>query len=158
MILCVTRGGIQWCLPPGNFPPWITVCHIFRQWTLDLTWEALNAKLRGKVRQTASKEAQSTAAVFDSQSVKSDPLGGAVGYDAAKRIKGRKRHLLMDTLGLMPGVASTPASTPERAAGALPHGKMTPEAGTQMGAWRAWDGWVFSAVRGRALARRARSP
>ena len=53
-----------------------------------------------------------------------------------KRIKGRKRHLLMDTLGLMPGVASTPASTPERAAGALPHGKMTPEAGTQMGAWR----------------------
>ena len=72
-ILYVTKGGIQWRLLPGNFPPWKTVCHVFGQWTLDLTWEALNAKLRGKVRQAAGKEAQPTAAILDSQSVKSDP-------------------------------------------------------------------------------------
>ncbi len=114
-ILYVTKGGIQWRLLPGNFPPWKTVYHVFRQWTLDLTWEALNANLRGKVRQAAGKEAHPTAAILDSQSVKSDSHGGAVGYDAAKRIKGRKRHLLVDTLGLMLGVAITPASTPERA-------------------------------------------
>jgi transposase len=113
-ILYVTKGGIQWRLLPINFPPWKTVYHIFRKWTLDHTWENLNAKLRGKVRQTQGKRTRPTAAILDSQSVKSDPHGGPVGYDAAKRIKGRKRHLLVDTLGLLLGIEITPASTPER--------------------------------------------
>jgi transposase len=60
------------------------------------------------------KRARPTAAILDSQSVKSDPHGGDVGYDAAKRIKGRKRHILVDTLGLLLGIEITPASTPER--------------------------------------------
>lgn len=113
-ILYVIKGGIQWRLLPINFPPWQTVYHIFRKWTLDHTWESINAKLRGKVRQAQDKRTRPTAAILDSQSVKSDPHGGDVGYDAAKRIKGRKRHVLVDTLGLLLGIETTPASTPER--------------------------------------------
>lgn len=113
-ILYVTKGGIHWRLLPSNFPPWKTVYHVFRKWTLEHTWEAINAKLRGRVRQAAGKKPQPTAAILDSQSVKSDSHGGEVGYDAAKKIKGRKRHLLVDTLGLLLDLAITPASTPER--------------------------------------------
>ena len=114
-ILYVVKGGIQWRLLPHNFPPWKTVYHVFRKWTLDHTWEALNACLRTLCRATQGKRSRPTAAILDSQSVKSDPHGGTVGYDAAKCIKGRKRHLLVDTLGLVLGVKVTPASTPERA-------------------------------------------
>ena len=113
-IFYVIKGGIQWRLLPTNFPPWKTVYHIFRQWSRNHTWEALNARLRAHVRQAHGKGSRPTAAILDSQSVKSDGHGGAVGYDAAKGIKGRKRHLLVDTLGLILGVAVTPASTPER--------------------------------------------
>lgn len=114
-ILYVVKGGIQWRSLPHNFPPWKTVYHVFRKWTLDHTWEALNACLRTLCRATQGKCSRPTAAILESQSVKSDPHGGVVGYDAAKRIKGRKRHLLVDTLGLVLGVKVTPASTPERA-------------------------------------------
>ena len=113
-ILYVSKGGIQWRLLPADFPPWKTVYHIFRQWTRDHTWAALNARLRAYVRKVHDKRSRPTAAILDSQSVKSDGHGGAVGYDAAKKIKGRKRHLLVDTLGLVLGVRVTPASIPER--------------------------------------------
>lgn len=113
-ILYVVKGGIQWRLLPADFPPWKTVYHVFRQWTRAHTWAALNARLRAHVRATHGKRSRPTAAILDSQSVKSDGHGGAVGYDAAKQIKGRKRHLLVDTLGLVLGVLVTPASTPER--------------------------------------------
>ncbi len=113
-VLYVLKGGIQWRLLPLSFPPWKTVYHVFRKWTLDHTWASLNDRLRASVRQAQGKRSRPTAAILDSQSVKSDPHGGAVGYDAAKKIKGRKRHLLVDTLGLVLGVLVTPASTPER--------------------------------------------
>lgn len=113
-ILYVLKGGIPWRLLPGDFPPWKTVYHIFRQWSRGHLWEALNARLRAHVRATEGKRCRPTAAILDSQSVKSDGHGGAVGFDAAKGIKGRKRHLLVDTLGLVLGVRVTPASTPER--------------------------------------------
>jgi len=114
-VLYVVKGGIQWRLLPASFAPWQTVYHVFRKWTLDHTWESLNARLRAHVRKAHGKRSRPTAAILDSQSVKSDPHGGAVGYDGAKQIKGRKRHLLVDTLGLVLGVLVTPASTPERA-------------------------------------------
>ena len=114
-LLYVIKGGIPWRLLPANFPPWKTVYHIFRQWIRDRIWEVLHDRLRALVRKTHGKHCRPTAAILDSQSVKSDPHGGAVGYDAAKSIKGRKRHLLVDTLGLVLGVGVTPASTPERA-------------------------------------------
>lgn len=113
-ILYIIKGGIQWRLLPINFPPWKTVYHIFRKWTLDQTWESINKQLRDELRRREGKRARPTAAILDSQSVKSDGHGGEVGFDAAKRIKGRKRHVLVDTLGLVLGVLVTPASTPER--------------------------------------------
>ena len=113
-ILYIVKGGIQWRLLPANFPPWQTIYDIFRKWTRNHTWEAINARLRAHVREHAGKRSRPTAAILDSQSVKSDPHGGEVGYDAGKRIKGRKRHLLVDTLGLILGIFVTPASTPER--------------------------------------------
>lgn len=113
-ILYVLKGGIPWRLLPPNFPPWQTVYHIFRAWSLDCTWAALNDALRICVRTEAGRNGQPSAAIVDSQSVKSDGHGGTVGYDAAKQIKGRKRHLLVDTLGLVLGVVVTPADCPER--------------------------------------------
>ena len=113
-ILYIVKGGVQWRLLPNDFPGWKTVYHVFRKWTLDHTWVALNARLRARVREQEGKRCRPTAAILDSQSVKSDPHGGNVGYDAAKRIKGRKRHILVDALGLLLGIVVTPANTPER--------------------------------------------
>jgi putative transposase len=113
-LLYIAKAGIQWRLLPHDFPAWQTVYHIFRKWTRDHTWEALNARLRAMVRKSVGKRCRPTAAILDSQSVKSDSHGGMVGYDAAKRIKGRKRHLLVDTLGLLLGIEITPADVPER--------------------------------------------
>jgi len=113
-ILYVLKGGLQWRLLPTDFPPWQTVYHVFRKWTRDHTWASLNAQLRTRARQQQGRNPPPTAAILDSQSVKSDAHGGAVGCDAAKQIKGRKRHLLVDTLGLVLGVCVTPASTTAR--------------------------------------------
>jgi len=113
-ILYILKGGIQWRLLPAGFPPWQTVYHIFRRWITDNTWQFIHDRLRAMVRNAAGKDCRPTAAILDSQSVKSDPHGGLVGYDAAKRIKGRKRHLLIDTLGLLLGVEVSAADVPER--------------------------------------------
>ena len=113
-ILYIVKGGIPWRLLPVGFPTWKTVHSIFRKWTLDRTWETLNDRLRSLVREQEDKRGRPTGAILDSQSVKSDGHGGTVGYDAAKQIKGRKRHLLVDTLGLVLGVLVTAANIPER--------------------------------------------
>jgi transposase len=113
-IFYVVKGGIPWRYLPTGFPPWQTVYGIFRRWKRDHTWAALNDALRILVRKAQGKRCQPTAAIVDSQSVKSAGHGGEVGYDAGKRIKGRKRHLVVDTLGLVLGVAVTPANTTER--------------------------------------------
>ena len=118
-LLYVVKAGCPWSLVPRDFPPGKTVYHIFRCWVRDQVWPALNARLRALVRAQAGKRARPTAAILDSQSVKSDPHGGAVGFDGAKLIKGRKRHLLVDTLGLVLGVKVTTANTSERAGGRL---------------------------------------
>jgi len=120
----VVKSGSPWRYLPADFLPWKTVCHIFRQGTLNHQWAALNDALRTFVRQTHGKRSRPTAAILDSQSVKSAGHGGPVGYDAAKRIKGRKRHLLVDTLWLVPGVAVTPASTTERAGAQIVLGRV----------------------------------
>src|SRR5205814_5274476 len=77
-ILYIAKGGIQWRLLPHDFPCWQTAYHVFRKWTLDHTWEALNARLRAGVRAEEDKDCRPTAAILDSQSVKSDPHGGVV--------------------------------------------------------------------------------
>ncbi len=113
-ILYLVKTGAQWRLLPKNFPPWQTVYHHFRQWTRNGLLARLNDRLRAKVRQAVGKHTQPTAASLDSQTVRASAHGGQVGYDAAKKTKGRKRFLLVDTLGWLLGVTLEPADCPER--------------------------------------------
>ena len=114
-IFYVLRGGIQWRFLPKDYGPWQTVYGKFRRWKKAGLWKTLHDRLRTEVRKAKGKRARPTACILDSQTVRSADHGGAVGYDAAKKTKGRKRHLLVDTLGLLLGIWITPASTPERA-------------------------------------------
>src|SRR6185437_1485909 len=98
-ILYLAKCGCPWRYLPADFPRWKTVYHVFRQWVANHHWAVLIDALRVLVRQANGKRGRPTAAILDSQTVKSAAHGGRVGYDAAKRIKGRKRHLLVDTLG-----------------------------------------------------------
>lgn len=113
-ILYLVKTGAQGRLLPKNFPPWQTVSHHFRQWTRNGLLAQLNHRRRAKVRQTVGKHAQPPAASLDSQTVRASAHGGPVGHDAAKKTKGRKRFLLVDTLGLLLGGTLEPADCPER--------------------------------------------
>jgi len=114
-ILYVVRGGIPWRFLPKTYGPWETVYGTFARWKAAHVWESLNDCLRSGVRKQEGKRSRPTACILDSQTVRSADHGGEVGYDAAKKTKGRKRHLLVDTLGLILGVWITVANAPERA-------------------------------------------
>jgi putative transposase len=87
---------------PKDFPPWKTVYHYFRGWRVDGTWERINRTIRERLRARAGRSPDPSAGVVDSQSVKTTGVGGeARGYDSGKKVRGRKRHLLVDTEGLV---------------------------------------------------------
>jgi putative transposase len=98
----VGRGGCAWRLLPHDFPPWKIVYHYFRTWRIDATWELLHEALHPGARVHLGRDPQPSAAIVDSQSVKTIGVSGKRrGYDPGKKVKGRKRHLLVDTKGLV---------------------------------------------------------
>jgi len=110
----VVRSGCAWRLLPHDFGPWQTVYGYFRAWSQDWTWTFIHEVLRDYVRQSEGRTVAPTAAIVDSQSVKTPDQAGERGYDAGKKISGRKRHIVVDCLGLLLGLMITPASTQDR--------------------------------------------
>ena len=108
------RGGAAWRMLPHDLPPWGITYHYWASWRKDGTWERVHDALRAEVRQAAGREPTPSAAIVDSQSVKTTDRGGEHGYDAGKKINGRKRHVLVDTLGLVWLVMVTAAATQDR--------------------------------------------
>jgi putative transposase len=113
-MLYIVVGGIQWRMLPKEYPKWQSVYYYFRCWRDDGTWQRLHDTLRAAVRRQVGRHKHPTAGCLDSQSVKSTAVPGIRGYDKAKNVNGRKRHLLVDTLGLVLVVVVTAACVQER--------------------------------------------
>lgn len=118
-ILYVVVGGIQWRLLPREYPNWKSVYHYFRQWRDSGDWQRLHNTLRAQVREQEGRHKHPTAGCLDSQSVKTTQIPGERGYDAGKQVNGRKRHLLVDTLGLLVVIVVTAASVSDPAGARL---------------------------------------
>ena len=101
-VFYVLKSGCQWRMLPRNFPPWKTVFHYFRRWRIDGLWERLNRVLRRRLREMLGREPEPSAGIVDSQSAKTTGVGGEQrGFDGGKKVRGRKRHILVDTEGLV---------------------------------------------------------
>jgi putative transposase len=115
-ILYIVVGGCQWRMLPREYPNWKSVYHYFSRWRDDGTWQRIHDKIRAALRRKLGRDKQASAGCLDSQSVKGTQVRGVRGYDANKKVTGRKRHLVTDTLGLLLGVVVTAASVSD------PHG------------------------------------
>jgi putative transposase len=114
-IFYLLKSGCQWRMLPREFPPWKTVFHYFRAWRLDGTWERLNRTMRRLLREKLGRDPEPSAGIVDAQSAKSTGVGGEQrGFDGGKNIRGRKRHLLVDTEGLVVEAKVHSAKVPDQ--------------------------------------------
>lgn len=144
-------AGCAWSLLPHALPKWKTVYHYFRQWRINGEWERIQEQLRQWVRAIDARHPSPSAAILDSQSVETATMIHLdVGYDAGKQVKGRKRHIWVDTLGLLIVVVVTAASLPEREGAKLLFTKLTQ---SREGFHRLIKIWVDGGYRGEGFRR-----
>ena len=116
-LLYLLRTGCQWRMLPHDLPPWQTVYYHYRKWRMNRLWEKINRLLCREVRQQAGREATPSAAIVDAQSVKTTLVKGERGFDAGKRVNGRKRHIVVDTMGLLLLVLVTTGNVQDKPGG-----------------------------------------
>lgn len=121
-----TRTGCQWRAMPHDLPKWSHVAYYYYKWMRDGTWDRFLTLLREGIRAEADKEPTPSMVIIDSQTVKGTEMGGDRGWDGNKKINGKKRHILVDTLGLLCVVVVTAASVLDGAAASIVMGQVNP--------------------------------